>query len=443
VLATAVNRRIDDAALGFLHEAAYSLAFDGYHRFGGAYELEAGLLASHVRGDTMAIRRTQMAPGHYFQRPDATHLSLDPSRTALSGASAHARLARISGSWKWGLTGSATSPGFETSDLGFNPELDHVHSSAWLRYEDYSPGRVFRSWNVGTMQMVNADTDGRLREWTQDLGFNFQLLNYWSGGVWVMRHAGAWAVHHLRGGPALRKPGRWMGSLDVGSDGREAVSGNGFMFWEVEDETDGRLLSVNATVSVRPTERLSLRVGPALSVGRQAWQYVGEREVGSAGIRYLVGGLDQRTLSLTTRLDYTLSAALSLQVYTRPFIATVEYDAFREVADAGATGFSDRFRAYGFTRTKRAGADLLSFDRDGDGATDLEMSDPSFALSSIQMNTVLRWEYRAGSTLYAVWTHDRDVLGRDRYALGDNLQALRTAPANDIFMLKLSYWLGR
>jgi hypothetical protein len=45
--------------------------------------------------------------------------------------------------------------------------------------------------------------------------------------------------------------------------------------------------------------------------------------------------------------------------------------------------------------------------------------------------------------VHAVWTHDRDVLGRDRYALGDNVQARRTVPANDVFMLKLSYWPGR
>ena len=57
---------------------------------------------------------------------------------------------------------------------------------------------------------------------------------------------------------------------------------------------------------------------------------------------------------------------------------------------------------------------------------------------------MLRWEFRPGSTLFAVWTQERSGsaafgdfdLGRDRAAL------FRDRPVN-VFQLKATYWLGR
>ena len=70
---------------------------------------------------------------------------------------------------------------------------------------------------------------------------------------------------------------------------------------------------------------------------------------------------------------------------------------------------------------------------------------PSFNSRSLRGNAVYRWEYRPGSTLYVVWTQSRDdefryvgnlELDRDRTAL------FATHPDN-IFLVKVNYWLGR
>ncbi len=61
----------------------------------------------------------------------------------------------------------------------------------------------------------------------------------------------------------------------------------------------------------------------------------------------------------------------------------------------------------------------------------------------VRSNSVVRWEFRPGSTLFAVWTHGRDGYDtsftprswRDEY---NNLLALH--PSNT-FLLKLAYWL--
>jgi len=83
---------------------------------------------------------------------------------------------------------------------------------------------------------------------------------------------------------------------------------------------------------------------------------------------------------------------------------------------------------------------------DPDGARpaqEFRFGDPDFNLRSLRGNALLRWEYRPGSTLYLVWTQSRSNtapfgdldFGRDRQAL------FRTKPDN-VFLVKLSYWLG-
>ncbi|MEQ8330339.1 MAG: DUF5916 domain-containing protein [Longimicrobiales bacterium] len=444
VLATSVNRDLgDDPDLDFLHEDAFAVALDAYHRFAGdRWEARGGVQVSHVRGDTAAILRTQTAPGHWFQRPDAHHVRLDPSRTSLSGYRLGGMIRKIRGAWNGGVRGQITSPGFEVNDLGFNAVFDRGEANGWLRYDRYTPGALLRSWGIGTSAMVQSDLGGRLQSRFHDLGVNAQLLNYWSGNLWVIRETPAWSSTALRGGPALRRPGRWNGGLGLSSDDRAPLVGRGHLDWELEDGTAGRRLNTQVTLTARPSERFDVTLGPSVSLGRQDWQYVGTRPVDGSP-RYLVGGLDQRTLGLTTRLDVTASPTLSLQVYARPFVASVRYHAFREVVDPAAETFGARFRTLPVERVQLDGGDVLAVDRDADGTPDFEMADPSFSMASVQMNTVLRWEYRPGSTLFAVWTHDRDAFGRDRLDLGEGVDRLRAAPARNVFMLKVSYWLGR
>ena len=60
------------------------------------------------------------------------------------------------------------------------------------------------------------------------------------------------------------------------------------------------------------------------------------------------------------------------------------------------------------------------------------------------MNAVFRWEFRAGSALYAVWTEQReDVANPGEFSFRRDASALFRAPANDIFLVKIAYWIGR
>ena len=120
-------------------------------------------------------------------------------------------------------------------------------------------------------------------------------------------------------------------------------------------------------------------------------------------------------------------------------------------------------------RSVRAGGDLKVFGRDN-GSTVTRNTDPQmgattgytidpdgpgiaspftfgnqdFNFRSLRGTGVFRWEYRPGSTLYFVWTHERE--GSDQF--GDfNFNRDRSAlfpdrPTN-IFQIKGTYWIGR
>jgi hypothetical protein len=70
--------------------------------------------------------------------------------------------------------------------------------------------------------------------------------------------------------------------------------------------------------------------------------------------------------------------------------------------------------------------------------------DPDFNLRSLRGNAVLRWEWRPGSTLFLAWQQNRSDLVRTTgdFHLRRDGGALLTAPADNVFVLKVSYWLN-
>ena len=92
----------------------------------------------------------------------------------------------------------------------------------------------------------------------------------------------------------------------------------------------------------------------------------------------LFGARDTRSMDFTLRSSITFTRNLSLQVYGQLFAARGRYSAFQVLQDRNTL------------------LPLASFPKRDD-----------FAFSSAQATTVVRWEYRPGSTLYLVWTHGR------------------------------------
>ena len=82
-------------------------------------------------------------------------------------------------------------------------------------------------------------------------------------------------------------------------------------------------------------------------------------------------------------------------------------------------------------------------DRSGPAAP-FTFSNPDFTVRSLRGNAVLRYQYRPGSTIFLVWTQERngyDPTGRFNFR-DQSRELLSDRPVN-IFLLKVNYWIGR
>jgi hypothetical protein len=160
------------------------------------------------------------------------------------------------------------------------------------------------------------------------------------------------------------------------------------------------------------------------------------------GARYVFSDLDQTILSLDTRVSWTFTPRLSLQLYVQPFMAKGDYSRFKEMHEPRKWDWD----IYGEERgslTQIPGG--YSVDPDANGpAPEFFLLDPDFNVRSLRGNAVLRWEYRPGSTLYLVWQQRR--FGQTPYGettLLEDMGEVWKIPPENVFAIKVSYWWGR
>ena len=143
--------------------------------------------------------------------------------------------------------------------------------------------------------------------------------------------------------------------------------------------------------------------------------------------------MHQNTLSSTVRFDATFTPRLSFQFYAQPYISTGTYENWRRLDDPRAKSYSDEFKPF-------TDGPLYPIDLDS------AITQYNFKYLQLNVNTVLRWEYRRGSALYLVWTHGRAFSNSDQayqgFSPGADANELFTVHPMNTFLIKASYWFG-
>ncbi len=427
VIATAVNRGVDEWTEDVLHRSAYVGAVDARHRFSrGRFEVAGSFAASRVTGTPAAIAATQLNNVHLYQRPDGG-LTFDSTRTSLAGDAEELYVRKVGG----GMTRFETSyqrrsPGFETNDLGFLRLADQQSWNTWAALQFRKPGLFFQQgfWNFNWWQYWT--TDGMPTERAANTNAHFQLNNRWwvhAGGTLLQRGT-VYCDRCARGGPAVRRDPAVSAWAGLEGDSRfPIVPFLWFNFWH-GDGGRSEYVGISPSVDLRIASRLATSVGLDLSRNRDDWQWYGNF-VQTGDTAYTFAHLEQRTAAIQLRLDYTFSPTLTLQLYASPFVSKGTYSDLRELADPRAADYGDRFAPY----------------RDSTVAAD----PGGFNFKQFNSNVVLRWEYRPGSTLYLVWTQGRDdfeSVEGDRSFRGDFRRLFDAYPMNT-FLVKVSYWFNR
>ena len=411
--------------------------------------INGSIAGSRVAGSTEAITRLQYAPQRYFQRPDATHLELDPAATSMSGFTGRVNLNRNSGLVRVNASLWGVSPGFESNDLGFHSNGDRAGAHAVLFWSNVTPGRVLRNRNIWVAKWWTWDFSRTLQGDGLNVQANGTFLNYWSAGTHVSTSWRTMDDRLTRGGPLTSSPTGPLGWNGwVNSDGRKWLSVNVNVGYGRDNEgTRSRGLGVN--VNLKPSAGLYFSVGPDFQRNYGIAQYVttvvDPTAADTFGSRYVFGGIDQWQLSMTTRANVIFTPRVSLQVFMQPLLATGDYSGFKELARPRTLDFLQYGTTAGAIAYDPVGR---SYTADPDGPTGaaapFTFGDPDFNLKSLRLNAVFRWEMKPGSNFYAVWTRQQqDFTNPGRFVPGRDARELLRAPGDDVILFKISYWLGR
>ncbi len=427
VVATAVNRSLDTWSDTLLRREAYVGGFDFRRLFHhGDYELKGSITGTHVAGSRQSITATQLDPVHEYQRTDGK-LHVDSTLTALNGDAEEILFGKFGG----GITRFQTSfqrqsAGYEPNDLGFLLRADEQNLNNWAALVFNTPTSWYRSlqwnanewssWSNGGLQLQEA--------LNTNVHVNFKNNWWFNAGGTASNLGESYCDRCARGGPAMRSSVSYSPWAGITGDDRMTIVPYLWYNYSSWNEGKSRTINFNPSADLKISSALLGNIGVNFTNNMDDAQWLGNFTDPSGVIHYSFAHLQQQTVSLTARLSYAMTPNLTLEFYGAPFVTNGTYSNVRELsATPRAASFDARYQPY----TPPAGTSL------------------GFDFSQLRANTVLRWEYRPGSTLFLVWTHGRDDsesvnLNEQWTTEYRNLFALH--PENT-FILKLAYWISR
>ena len=356
-------------------------------------------------------------------------MCVDSSATSLSGYSAQLKVGNDSG----GITRFETSvvrmsPGFEANDLGFLNRADVMDWSTWAALSFREARGIYRWAQINGNHWERWNTSGLRLENAVNFNGHIGTNNNWDfhAGATMSRLGESYDDRETRGGPPLRQSRRLSPWAGFNTDSRKTVSGGLFVNLSYGDDGKTDALFLDPYVTLRLGSPFELTLGGGFARDRNDSQWFGNfvDTLPRVVTHYSFAHLDYEETSISVRMNYTMTPNLTLELYARPFRATGVYTNFREVSTPDAESYDARFQSY----------------------TPPSDVPTQFKFTDLISNSVLRWEYLPGSTLFVVWQHGREGPGPDdtfRQSWMRDYQKLFSLHPDNTFLIKIAYWLSR
>ncbi len=447
-MATGVLRGIDNDNLGrIMNNNAYTFAVDGWHFFDEDQNYIFGGWAggTYMEGSPENILRIQRSALHYYQRPDADHVKLDPNAVSMSGWGGQLQFAKQNAPFLLLLSAGVLSPGFNPNELGFQSggsdvvNLSFISGHMWTK-----PGKIFHQLLAAGGGLRNYDFGGNKISEAGLFVFQGILRNFWQFNIELVGFPETLNNRLTRGGPMALSAAGFESSYSLSTDSRKSfvIEGNGG-YWD--SGSDGYGWNMRIGMRVKPADNLNFSIAPHYRKNLNQNQWIGAFKDhlmhSTYGMRYVFGQIEQQIISMDIRLDWIFSPKISLQAYLQPFIGTGSYNHFKELAAPK----SRDYHYYGNNGSKIVFEDgVYRIDPDGEGTAEaFSFSNPDFNLKSLRGTVVLRWEYMPGSQIYFVWTQNRsDYANSGDFSFRRDINDLFSATGDNIFMIKATYYLN-
>jgi hypothetical protein len=388
-------------------------------RFSPKYSLSGYWAGSHITGTEEAITRLQENNAHSFQRPDADYVEADPTATTLQGHAGSIGFGKIAGErTRFQTNIGYKSPGFDSNDLGYMRRADEKNFNNWFQWRDFKPGKYVRTYQFNLNQWMGWNFGGDRTFSGGNVNMHWSWANYYSNGFGINVDAAPFRDRVTRGGPGvLGNPSKSIWYY-FNTDNRKPLS----FYYNGDHWADNGSSSrhgINPGVNWRATSSITLNAGIRFTFNQDDAQWVENVEETDSPTHYVFARIDQTTVGVNARFNYTMTPNLSLQVYAEPFVSAGDYTNYKELVDGRAPQYSDRYAPYAYT------------------------GDANFNYRSFRTTNVLRWEYKPGSTLFLVWQQgkeDEQEFGSFRFRR--DFSGVFAAPSHNVFLIKFSYWLN-
>jgi hypothetical protein len=393
--------------------------------------------SGHAAALDWNLRSRDAAWGAFGQVAGSLTAGGPPSRTLAdgtvlrrgdAGAGVYATAGKVGGEpLRLTLHYEYETPRLDLNATGFQRTQNEQYLRGELRFVRPGGGGPFLSWEAYLAAAARRTTDGRGLDRGDAAAAGAtgklrgpQLVVGCETGYSDPRHD----VRELGTGvPLLRAP--WLAvACWSDTDPARAISANLFVNvgrnFEWGPYAPVWFGAAEAFLTVRPHPRVETRLGVTREENVFAVKYVDDDGAG----RYLLGALHGPTLSFTLRQTVVLTPRLTFQVYGQLFSAYEAYGPFWTATSQGAT-IGPR------SLVPVASPAAAGFAAGYDSHT-----------TALNLNAVLRWEYRLGSFLYVVGSRAQREAQPDLYdgprAVGP--RALGPGPATDTILVKWSYW---
>jgi hypothetical protein len=447
-MATSVYRDLNERYLAerlSQHAEAFGIGTDMFWKK-REYRLMAQFAATNVSGDTAAMRRIRFREQHFFNRPDRSDTAgARRPVTSMQGLGGYARFSRESGHIRFEASTNFRTPAFNNNDVTFFNRADYWWMAANIFPVWTKPTSWYREayFIGGAQQQYNFDGD--LNDRQIHSYFEFQTLSYWWLNTFVIWRPDLLDDRLARGGPVLKRPGITFWAANASTDRRKKIVAN--FGTDRGCNRDGDCdYSYYLTLELRPRSNVSLSFGPSRSHTESGFQFVDAytdpTATGFDNRRVIFADLEQNEIAMNTRLNVTFSPTLTLELFVQPLISSGDFTNYKFFR---APRSSERLVYGRDVGTVIPSGGTIEVDADGAGgpAPAYTFDNPTFTFRSLRGNAVFRWEYRPGSTLFLVWTRSgNSSLSRGQIDFGTDAGALFQGASENVFLVKVNYWLG-
>jgi len=450
ILATYVNRFFKDKSLAnSLNRNALVVAADGWTFLDNdkTYVISGWAGVSNVNGNQQRMIALQRNSGHYFQKPDATHVKVDSSITSMTGYAGRLIFNKNKGEFLINSAVGFKSPQFEINDLGFNSYSDLINMHFLATYQWLNPTKYYLRTGISGAAYANYNFGGNKTSQGYYMGAFYVHPSQYGMEININYNPESYNARRTRGGPLTLNPVNRYFNGYVYTDFREDWVINFGSSGGYGDDINEIFYYAGLELKITPTLTFVFRPELGRSISRAQW--IGAFNDAFASLtynkRYVFAQLDQKTIGAEIRTDWIINPHLSFQIYLQPLIASGKYTDFKMLAKPKTYDFI-KYGDDGSTVIKEvtgSGSVIYKIDPDGAGpAPERTIDNPDFNYISLRGNAVLRWEYMPGSTLYFVWTQSReDVNPIGDFRLGRSMEDMFTIHPDNIFMIKLTYLL--